>query len=95
MSRRSGFVLSTIASIKSSDETMFPLLSVSERYGSKYSEEVDASSTYCFSTPAHLGCPFSITLNRRVPTAVSVPSSTEISIPEAVGTPLTNLMFSK
>ncbi len=95
MSRSSGFVFSTIANIKSSEETMFPLLSVSDKYGSKYSDDVDASSTYCFSTPAHRGCPFSITLNRRVPTAVSVPSFTEISIPDAVGAPLTKRMFSK
>ena len=35
---------------------------------------------------SHLGCPFSITLNRVPQRIVSVPSSTEISMPEAVGT---------
>ena len=94
-SSNSAFELSTIASIKPSDETTFPSLSVSDRYGSKYSEDEVASSTYCFSTPAHRGCPFSITLNRSVPIAVSVPSSTAISIPDAVGCPLTNRIFSK
>ena len=95
MSSKSGLVLSTIARIKSSVATTFPLLSVSDRYGVRYSEPDDPSSTYCFSTPAHRGCPFSITLNRSVPTAVSVPSLTEISIPDAVGCPCMKRMFSK
>ena len=95
MSNRSGLELSTIASIKSSVAATFPFSSVSDKYGRRYVEAEDASSTYCFSTPAHRGCPFSMTLNNSVPNAVSVPSLTAISMPDAVGWPETYLMFSK
>ena len=93
-STRSSLEFSRISSVKPETGTGYPLSSVSERYSVSPMLAEPPSSKDCDGIGAHLGAPFSTTLNIIMPELLSSPSSTVTNMPWGIGFPWLSLMTS-